>query len=206
MKCPLKLKCNTCGDEYEIFLLPNDSHFETKCKCGTNLPGILIGYTIGDKILERSRYEFLHNSDYPLCIVFAATAMECQLSKLYFKWKKFETFDQPFSDSELETSLRKYSNIAERIEEVSRLMYSNGFTAFVHTQLDLIETINNGYTRFNLKDIETSFQKELFWPRNRILHLGDDNFGSQEATYCFHVAELGLIILDRLDKSASKSL
>jgi|WetSurMetagenome_2_1015567.scaffolds.fasta_scaffold486180_1 hypothetical protein len=202
MKSPIKLKCTDCGVEYEVMVLPNDSHFDTKCECGTNLPGVLIGYTIGYKILERSRYEYHHNSDYPLCIVFAATAMECQLSKLFFKWKRITSFNQRsviISDPELEIMLRKYSNIADRIEEVSKLMYPSGFSSFIKTHPDLVDIISKGYNRLDLENLSEGFQRELFWPRNRILHLGDDKYDSQSATYCFHVAELGLTILDRLD-------
>ena len=37
----------------------------------------------------------------------------------------------------------------------------------------------------NVRNLPKGFQEKLFWPRNRILHLGDINYGSEEAIRCF---------------------
>jgi|GEM_PF-4564507 len=202
MKYPLKIKCLHCSLDQVIFLDLDEMKFTATCQCGYDLSAVLADFPIGEKLLERSRYEYLNNSDYSLCIVFAAAAFECQLSRLFFRWGKIDAID-PFkwlSDQELEESLRRFANISLRIEETAKLIYPNGLNAFVSTQSDLIDMIKTGFTKLNLSDLATSFQKVLFWPRNRILHLGDTKFSPDEAKYCFNTARLGLLILRKLDE------
>ena len=64
----------------DIFIQLDEYQIKSTCECGMDISGALAGFTVGYKLLARSRYEFQRNSDYSLCIVFAATAMECELS------------------------------------------------------------------------------------------------------------------------------
>ncbi len=179
----------------------NELRFEATCGCGKDLSGVLAGFTTGDKLIRRSLYEYHENADYALCVVFAATEMECELSRLFIKWSRIDSLASTWpTDEELEASLRKFPNVATRIDQVSKLMYPAGFTSFVHTQTELKQMIIEGFKQLDVNDLPLSFQKQLFWPRNRILHLGDAQVKEDQARYCFNTATLGLRILDLLDQ------
>jgi hypothetical protein len=143
----------------------------------------------------------LQQKDYPLSIVFSATAFECELTRLHFKWNEIKTIgsDISVSDEDLESLLRKYRTIDIKIEEVSKLMDPRGFAGFINGSPGFCEIINKGFTSLNLANITKDFQKTLFWPRNRVLHLADTTFSYDDAKRCFNIATLGLRILEDMD-------
>ncbi|HUI28824.1 MAG TPA: hypothetical protein VLX91_01315 [Candidatus Acidoferrales bacterium] len=197
MKIPIKTQCPKCGRELDLFIRLDEAEIHDSCECGEALNATLQGFTVGDKLLSRGRYEFYHNSDYSLCIVFSATAMECELSRLYFKWTRATP---PFpTDSEIEESLRRFRNVASRIDEVTKLMKPIGITGFVAANTAIANAIKKDFPSFDMNDLSQSFQRELFWPRNRILHLGQTGFDTKQAEHCFNIASLGLTILQMME-------
>lgn len=177
--------------------------FVGTCKCGEDLSGFLDNnVSIGVKLLYRSRSEYLNKQDYPLSIVFAATAMECQLSRLYFKWRRINSIrdEDAISDDQLERSLREFSPVDKKIDEIAKLMYPDGLAAFVHQDPELVRILSDGFPSLRLENLPKSFQKTLFWPRNKILHLGDSRFEVEQAKKCFNISTLGLRILESLDQ------
>ena len=53
--------------------------------CQANNEIDYFGLSMGSRILEKARYEYLVRQDYSMTIVFAATAMECEVAGLFFK-------------------------------------------------------------------------------------------------------------------------
>lgn len=202
MKIPLPFQCDQCGCEEYIFLNLAESSFERKCKCGHVVPTFFgSNVTVGWKILSRSNYELLQQKDYPLSIVFSATAFECELTRLHFKWHEIGAIgsDIDVSDEDLESLLRKYRTIDIKIEKVSKLMDPRGFACFVNGSPEFCKIVNEGFPSLSLSDITKDFQKTLFWPRNRVLHLADTSFSCDDAKRCFHIATLGQSILKDMD-------
>ena len=208
MKIPLPIKCPSCGRQQNIFIKLDDTDIgDSVCACGEEIFGSLDGtVTIGDKLLWRSEYEFSNNKDYPLSIVFAAASVDCELSRLFFKWSLMEGLESEFdiSDEELEKELRSLGNIKSKIDKVSQLLAPKGFTQFVLDSPELKEMIESCFPTLDVNNLSKSFQEKLFWPRNRILHLGASDYGEEEATSCFNIAKLGLEILENLDKKRNK--
>ena len=203
MRIPIPIKCPNCGRKRDVFIGLDEHEISSVCECGRDISAVLANFTVGQKLLERSRYEFVQNCDYSLTIVFAATAMECEVSRLYFKWKRANALfyqDVP-TDEELEEALRKLPNIADRIDEVAKLMHPAGLHGFIASDPELVKMISIGFSKLDLSNLSTSFQKVLYWPRNRILHLGYSKYDSAEATYCYNTAALGIHLLNLLDQT-----
>ena len=204
MKIPLRVRCDQCGNEESIFLELNEISFETKCKkCGETVPHVFgSNVTVGYRILERSYYERAERTDYPLSIVFSATAFECELTRLHFKWSEIDAAIKgtEVSDEQLEELLRKHRTIDVKIEEVCKLMDPRGFRQFVIDSPELSDIVKNGFPSLRLDHLTKDFQKKLFWPRNRILHLADTSFSKDDAIRCYNIATLGLMILDEMDE------
>lgn len=203
MKIPLNIDCDECGHQRIVYINLDDTSFDSVCDCGSDLSGYFDStVTTGVKLLWRCRFEIMDTKDYPLSIVFAATSVDCELSRLFFKWREIEQIDSELeiTDEELEKQLRDFANIKSKINEVTKLMSPEGITSFVQKDNELKKTIETGFPSLDVNNLPKSFQEKLFWPRNRILHLGDSNYGSAEAIRCFNIATLGLKILGRLDE------
>ncbi len=197
MKTPLYVVCDKCGKENFLFFRLHDTEVSGNCPCGNRLSYCFSNdITIGFKILEKSRYEYRKNEDYNLSIVYAAMAFDCELSRLYLKWKNL---DSKISDGDIEKKLTKW-NITKKINEVSQSMVSSSFECFVSNHTDFLDTIKKGYPSLELNNLVKSIQEKLFWPRNRILHRGQTTYGDEDAKRCFNIAKLGLDILRQMDK------
>ena len=206
MKIPLEISCYDCKQTQYVFIDLIDTSFQGNCSCGADLDVPLGNYaTTGFKLLWRSKYELKERKDYSLSIVFSATAFECELSRLYFKWNYIGR-DEEISDADLEEELRRFNPFNVKIEEVAKLMDSRGFTQFVKETDNLRETIAEGFTSLNIDSLATSFQKELFWPRNRILHLGYSNYREDDAFRSLNISVFGLRILEVMDGNKQKTI
>ncbi len=208
MKIPLEIQCNTCKQSHFVFVNLDDTSFQWDCSCGEDISGSFANnVTTGFKLLWRSRYELIKKKDCSLSIVFSATAVECELSRLYFKWNNIAALKdkEDISDDALEEHLRKYRTINTKFEEIAKLMDSRGFSQFVKETDDLRQMINNDFPSLNIDDLSKSFQESLFWPRNRILHLGASRYGHDDAIRCFDIATLALKIFESMDNNKRKN-
>ncbi|MHC4174649.1 MAG: hypothetical protein ACYTBX_15025 [Planctomycetota bacterium] len=202
MKIPFALLCPQCKQEAQLRVNLQDTTFEGKCKCGQTLT-LTRWVTVGLYILKRSWHELTVEEDYSLSIVFSAVAFECQLTQLYFKWSKVSAWRKDrrkVSDDELEKLLRKWGSIDAKIEKVSKLMDPRGFQQFVIDSPELTDIVKNGCPSLDIQNLTKGFQQRLFWPRNRVLHLGDTTFSKEDAIWCYGIAALGLKVLEQMDE------
>jgi len=152
-------------------------------------------------LLEKSRNELLQEKDYPMAIVFAAMAVESELSRLYGKWKEIECImpGREFNREECETELRSFISIDRKIEGVSKFLVGSGIDDFVGSRPELEERASKYFRSVRVGSLASDFQKQLFWPRNSVLHWGDVKYSYDDAAKCFTFAELGLHIFRAMD-------
>ena len=204
MKVPIYVKCKKCGEDNYINCILSDTEIKSVCKCGEGFSfSLSSSITIGERILEKSKYEFKINKDYNLSIVFAAMAFECELSNLFLIWA---SMNKDISDQELEKLLRKFGGIEKKIQEVSSLMFSGGINNFVENNPKRMNQIKKGFSSLNTKKLSKSLKEKLFWPRNRVLHLGFSGYAEEDAKKCFNIAALALDILSEMHINKSKDL
>jgi len=198
MRSILYIQCKECKKDNFILYSIGDTSVKGTCSCGEKFSySLSSSITIGDRILEKSRYEYVKNEDYSTSIVFSATAFECELSSLYFKWKNVKN---NISDQELEKLLRNLGTISKKIQVVSKLMFPEGFNEFVKQEKELCQSAKNDFPSLDADNLVESFQKKLFRPRNRILHFGYSKYNKKIANSCFHIANFGMRILRRMDE------
>jgi len=206
MKYPLPMECHECSMKSTVWAELHETLLNEKCPgCGYEQTSLIItNITIGEKLLERSRFELSEKHDYTLSIVFSATAFECELSDCYYKWRLSKSIDRleaPPSDEEIEEMLRRFYNIVAKIEGASKFACPDGFAGFVKSVNELKNTVNENFPSLNVDSLAKSFQEKLFWPRNRILHSGKtDQYQESDAIKCFNIARLGIEILKQMDK------
>jgi hypothetical protein len=160
------------------------------------------GWTLGWRILEKTKYEFLIREDFSTSIVFSAMAFEAELARLFFKWTKIDTRNErllTMSDEELDDEYRKLGrNIAERLESVTKLLDPRGVDDFARDS-ELGGQIDKDFPSLNLGSLARDFQQSLFWPRNRILHTGYADYTKDDALRCHNIALVGLTLLREMD-------
>ncbi len=202
-KVPLQLRCDKCKEPFTLKIQLNQISFDWTCpKCGfVHVSFLGLDTTIGLLLREKSRHELLYEKDYPMAIVFAATAFESELSRLFGKWKEIECImpGKIFDREECERELRGFITIDRRIEGVSQFLVGSGIDDFVKSRPALHTQISANFKSVRVGHLPADFQQHLFWPRNNVLHWGDAKYSYEDAAKCFNIADLGLLILREMD-------
>jgi hypothetical protein len=121
MNFALALPCQTCDMREPVIVPLMAAWWEWTCaNCG-NQNSILSSekWTLGWRIFEKAKSEYLTNKDYSTSIVFSAMAFEAELGRLYIKWRRIDTMRSgrmPL-DEEFDEEYRNLGRtIAEKIE------------------------------------------------------------------------------------------
>ena len=211
MRIPIPLRCKN-GHSYVATIDLSQTSIEASCPtCGDETTAYLSsGLTVGFRILQRSKSEINESQEYSVSIIFSAMAFECELSRLFGKWKNLaqapgETLWTP---EQLEEMLREFGSIKSRIEKVTQTIHPGGMVEFLRSSENLAKHIQENFSTedVSVETIGTDIEKKLFWPRNRVLHHAIPH-GKQDAVKCWRLAALGLFILAEMDsKRASGSI
>ena len=158
--------------------------------------------TIGFRSLYRSEYELNQRQDQILSIVFSALAFEWEITRLHNKWMHIESLESgEFLSTEiLEESLKKYRSIYDKIKITGKLLHPDGFEKYAKHDHEFRETIDKKFPSLNLDSLIKDFEKNIFWPRNNILHNGNTNYNKDDALKAYNISYLGLVILNSMDK------
>lgn len=209
-KVPLQLRCGKCHEPNTLKIHLNQSSFDWTCPaCRYTHSGFFgLDVTIGVLLLEKSRNELLQEKDYPMAVVFAAMAFESELSRLFGKWKEIECnmSGKTFQREKCESELRNFISIDRKIEGISQFLVGSGIDDFVRSRPELEGQIARNFKSVRVGSLAADFQKQLFWPRNSVLHWGDAKYSYEDAARCFTFAELGLRIHREMDSHRRASL
>ncbi len=201
MKIPLHLPlCDKCNADNYAWINLNDDSFTLMCSCGEDISGSL-DITPGFKALYRSEYELLHNQDYSLSIVFSATAVEWELVSLHNKWMYITELEKgkDISTSELEEIWIKHRNVFDRLKETGKLLHPDGFVKYVANSKEFHSAIVTGFPSLNIESLISDIHKNLFSPRNKILHYAYDSYNRDDSIRSYNIAMLSLKILYSMD-------
>jgi hypothetical protein len=202
MKIPINTaQCDACGKKNRIWINLSDSKFDDSCVCGKPISVYLSSdITVGNRTLLRSYHELKVNQDYSLSIVFSATAVDCDLRRLHHKWQSIDPIDKylDVSSEDLDDIFRGYGSVVKKIQKTARLMYPEGLEKYLEYNEEIRSLINN-FPSLNPISFAKDIQKKLFWPRNSILHAGEDNYTEQDAIKAYNISTFTLLILKALD-------
>jgi hypothetical protein len=203
MKIPFSIPCTQCKTNVDAYMDLEASSLTFDCPHGhPSFYSLDLSFTIGVLLLRRAEFEISRNKDYSMSVVISAMAFECELSRLHHKCEQLAALEASkwLDDSALDKKLRKYRNIGDRIEEICRLLYAPGIDDFVSGMPDLKEAVIKASPHLSFGTLARSFQESLFWPRNRILHLGETIVTRDNALELLNMATIGVVILNRMDE------
>ena len=210
MNIPLQLKCPSCGALRTQRAHLNNPSLDFTCeKCGNRWYGVSgLDVTVGVLILARSWYELEIEKDYDMAVVLAATAFECELSWLYCKWRRIEAMgaNTTLVPKDCEEELRGMGNVADKIGNVSGMLYRGGVEQFVTDSASWSKTVSERFPSLLVGSLAKDFQRTVFWPRNKVLHQGNASHTRDDAARCYSIAELAIRILKDMDNERRMAL
>ena len=205
MKSKTRFVCN-CGETNIVHVIAGRDLPNSTCvKCGSIVYGVG-EVPVPDAVLSRSKEE-IDGGDFALAIVFAAMAVECEVSQLFFKWKRIDV-DFPPSDDAIEEELRNAGGVLKKFDLAAGLLVSKGFDEFMAdpNNTDLADFVAKMSVDLTKGPIKKNIQERLFWLRNRILHFGDTGFDATQATSSWRIAAATIQILRTMDNERNSEL
>jgi hypothetical protein len=213
MKSSLTIKCQ-CGKETVLEATGSQPFPDTDCPdCGAGIRIIDNGF-VSWRVFNRSLLE-LEFRDFTLSIILSAMAVECELARLFMKWKNIElvmlgTLATQDQEDSWEDELRKTSRIVTRLDLICKFLAGEDFDAFFSKNAGLIKALRERHPEsVGSTSPKAFFQQHLFRKRNGIVHFGRIDFGQSEAEACHHYAatlfqalrEMDFVRIKKLDAS-----
>lgn len=213
MRISLPLPCHTCGIRDPVLVQLDGPWWEWDCPgCGaSNALLSSVDWTKGRLILERAA-QYRQQADYASSIVFSAMALEAELARLYFKWRRQDAatewiahggppIDPRPTEAELEREYRYLGRtISKKIGRVGHLLDERGVDEFARHS-DLAERIENDVPGLNIGTLATDIQQAVFWPRNRVVHVGYTAYDETEARRAESIVSVTLDLLKQMDRA-----
>lgn len=153
----------------------------------------------------------LQSQDFILGIVFSAVGVECELGRVFTKWKNI--------DSGLTTKRSRVSNqnqwigalstcgILQRLDRVSDFLTGQSFDAFLGGQSSLTQSMHERHPKsVPVKSLRAFFNQNLFWKKDQIVHRGRIDFGSGDAEEAFKSALTLFQIISEMDFSRRRRI
>lgn len=202
MKSLFPIRCK-CGQEMVLETAGTDSFKDTSCPHCHSAIWVVDNGFVSTRVLNKSLIE-LHSGDFTLSIIFCAMAVECELARVFVKWKEIDLgvptdVTQADRDS-WEEQLRQWAKIVVRLDRVCEFLTGQIFNTFVTNRTKLVKSIQERHPESTkLASLKKFFEEGLFWKRNAIVHLGKIDFELSEAEVCRRIAETLFQIISEMD-------
>lgn len=199
MKVPVSVCCEVCGQVNTFMSTATFDLPDVSCPCGAKIFGVG-DVPIGPGLLARAQYERTNAQDFSLAIVIAAMALDCEMSRLYVKWRRIDGLQDPTGvpdDETLEKEIRDMRGGAVgKLDRVAELLVDSETGQFVSEATTLSTWRPAGLTK---KTYVQDLQEKLFRPRNRILHFGFLAFDDAAAKCAISAAVDGIYVCSAMD-------
>lgn len=195
MKVLLPVCCGSCGETIQVEAIPTFDLPDVKCSCGATMFGAG-EIPLAPGLLSRAQSECRERQEYNLAIIIAAMAVDCELSRLYVKWRRIEEIWPGPTDEGLESELRDMGGFVSKISSVSLFLTGKRADEFISTE-PMLEKWSDA--EVSKTTFTTSLSQKLFWPRNRIMHFGYLGSSQADAERALSVGFAGVYVLSVMD-------
>lgn len=154
------------------------------------------------KTLNNAWKEF-EAGDFTLAIMLSAVAVECELGRVFAKWKSIDSGLLTGSPS----AFQKNQWVAEfrygafeSLDRVCDFLTGQDFDPFVFSRSDLTCAIQERHpASASAKSLRKFFSTSLFWRRAEIVHGGRTDFGTEDAEEALRCALTLFYIISEMD-------
>jgi hypothetical protein len=209
MKHSFPVRCE-CGEELTLCTSGNNPFPYTTCpKCHSGICIVDDGL-VSAKIFNKACAE-LHFGDFTLSIILSAMAVESELARVFVKWKEIDlglpTDATEAARESWDKQLRGWGKIVCRLDRVCAFLTGSDFNVFVAAQDKLTKSVHERHPHtVGCRSLTKYFEKDLFWKRNLIMHLGKIDFGESDAKACRRAAETLFQVISEMDFGRRKRL
>jgi hypothetical protein len=154
-----------------------------------------LGDFVAMQILNRASSELEHG-DFTLVILLSAMAVECEMQRLFIKWKGLDqmratatAMPRQADEDAWADEWRKLFSVKKKLDALSKLLTGEDFDSFVSTK----------YPAVSCASPKDCFQKELFDKRNMIAHRGEIDFTQADGQRCFALSSTLRQIMKDMD-------
>jgi hypothetical protein len=157
----------------------------------TNCPACNVSIWVTEDGLVRTRtldkaWKELRSQDFILAVIFSALAVECELARVFMKWKYIDmslTGTRPSTAQEDQwLGCLRTCGTLQRLDRVCRFLTGESFDAFLGKQTALIQSLHERHPEsVSASSLRAFFCQNLFSKRDQIVHRGKTDFENAEA-------------------------
>ena len=202
MKSSFPIRCQ-CGHEMVLETVGTDSFRDTSCpKCHSAIWIADNGF-VSTRVFNKSLEE-LNSGDFTLSIILSAMAVECELARVFVKWKEIDlglpSEVRQADKTAWDVQLRTWTKIALRFDKVCEFLTNQDFDGFVSNHINLHKSVQQRHPESAKHgSLKKFFEEHLFWKRNAIVHLGKIDYTRPDAELCRRTAETLFHIVSEMD-------
>jgi predicted RNA-binding Zn-ribbon protein involved in translation (DUF1610 family) len=212
MQIPVRVSCPKCNQAIDLKVDTNENSLNFTCpECGSKEAGSIDQNShIGNALLHYAS-SVLSSGDTNFSILLSAMAMDCYLSRLYYKWRDIEelrstaSYDVDTVDKKIQEELIKTWNFLKKVKEVEILLHPNGITDFINSQADLKEEIAERFPAIKIDLFSRCIRDQVMWKRNNIIHIGKFKYSYQEARKSLELSHIFIKIFEIMDRLKSQT-
>jgi len=202
MKSSFPIRCQ-CGHEIVLEAVGTNSFRDTSCpKCQSAIWIVDNGF-VSTRVFNKSLEE-LNSGDFTLSIILSAMAVECELARVFVKWKEID-LGLPSEVTQgdraaWDVQLRKWTKIALRFDRVCEFLTNQTFDELIASHINLLKSVQQRHPDSSkYGSLKKFFVEHLFWKRNAIVHLGKIDSTRPDAEVCRRTAETLFHIVSEMD-------
>jgi len=146
----------------------------------------------------------LKSGNFTLAIIFSAIAVECELGRVFTKWKNIDEMlvrPRPWrGDQDSWARAIRSCVINLKLDRVCRFLTGENFDSFVAHQSDLAQSVRDRHPgSIGCNSHKAFFDQNVFWNADRIVNSGKADFGSSETEECFTSVLTLFYIISEMD-------
>jgi hypothetical protein len=205
MNAKIRISC-VCGQIIEGQCDVIERKLTAICpNCGPLEDGSVdLNFSIGDALVGYAE-NALSSGDTNFAILLSGMAVDCYLSRLYYKWRDIEELWQPnykpeVSRTKIQEELVKIRDFLEKVKKVENLLFPKGTQKFLELHPELKQEIKQGFPSLNSDTFALSIRNQVMRKRNNIVHVSQRKYSHDDAIKTINQAKLFIKVFATMDK------
>lgn len=209
MNIKIQIPC-TCGKIIEGQFNVIDRSLKASCPdCGV-IDNAFVdpSFTIGDALVCYA--ENVLSNDTNFAILLSGMAIDCYLSRLFYKGRIIEELMKPNYNPEVaQITIQKESirigDFLEKVKKIEQLLFPNGTKVFLDSHSELKQEITKGFPSLNSDEFPMSVRDQVMWKRNNIIHVSQHTYSIEDAFKTIQQAKMFIKVFKAMDKEKSNA-
>lgn len=213
MLAKVPIKCPDCDRICEGQFDTVDHSLTSTCPhCGKRVIWIVgLKFHIGHALISYSS-NVLSGGDTNFSILLCGMAIDCYLSRLYFKWRNIEEllssspYDPNIVRDKIQDELTHSGDFLAKIRKVEALLHPQGTADFIKAHSELENEIQSNFPEIQIDRFGESVRNEVMWKRNNIVHSDQVKYNQPLALKGLKYSKLFITVFQKMDEVKSATV